>query len=159
VNPETVVARLRPHVRALFWPTVLLIAVAAVVGFFWGAFTVDWQNALLLGGAGAVLLVGWLAPLLRWLARRYTITTRRTIVSGGILRRTRQELLHARVHDITVSRTLLQSVFRSGDVILETGGEHPVVLVDVPSADLVQAALHDLHDGTDETYGSDRVHP
>ena len=159
MSEETVVARLRPHVRALFWPTVLLVVVAGVVGFFWGAFTVDWQNALLLGGAGAVLLVGWLAPLLRWLSRRYTITTRRTMVTSGILRRTRQELLHSRVHDITVSRTILQSVFRSGDVILETGGENPVVLADVPSAGLVQAALHDLDDDTNPTHGSDRVHP
>jgi hypothetical protein len=35
-------------------------------------------------------------------------------------------------------------MFGSGDVRINTGLEHPVVLKDVPGADLVQATLHDL---------------
>ena len=34
---EVVVARLRPHVRVLFWPTVLLLAVCAAYGYFGGS--------------------------------------------------------------------------------------------------------------------------
>jgi membrane protein YdbS with pleckstrin-like domain len=82
---ETVVARLRPHARALFWPTMLLLGVAAALGFLSGAFREQWQNAALLGGAAVLVIAGWLAPLLRWASRRYTITTRRIVVRSGIL--------------------------------------------------------------------------
>jgi uncharacterized membrane protein YdbT with pleckstrin-like domain len=155
---ETVVARLRPHSRALFWPTVLLLAVAAALGFLSAAFREQWQNTVMLCVAGAVLLVGWLLPLLRWTARRYTITTRRVVVASGVLARSRQEVLLSRISDVTVERRGLQAVFRSGDVVINGQLEHPVVLADAASASLVQAAIHDLVEGTSATPGSDRVH-
>lgn len=143
---ETVIARLRPHGRALFWPTVLLLAVAAALGFFGGALPEEWQRIALFAGAALLALFGWLAPLLRWLSRGYTITSRRVVVRSGIIVRTRQEVLHSTAHDVTVRRTAMQTVFRSGDVLVSTGLDRPVMLADVPSADLVQAALHDLID-------------
>lgn len=143
---ETVIARLRPHGRALFWPTVLLLAVAAALGFFGGALPEEWQRIAVLIAGGVIAVVGWLAPLLRWLSRSYTITSRRVVVRSGTIVRTRQEVLHSTAHDVTVRRTAMQTVFRSGDVLVSTGLDRPVVLADVPSADLVQAALHDLID-------------
>ena len=151
---ETVVARLRPHARALFWPTVLLLVVAAGVGFLSGTFREQWQNTVLLSVAGAVALVGWLAPLLRWASRNYTITTRRVVVASGILARTRHEVLLSRIEAVSVERRGLQAVFRSGDVAVA----EDVVLRDVPAAGLVQAAIHDLVEGTEPSFGSDRVH-
>src|SRR6186713_2839301 len=121
VQPEAVVARVRSHGRALFWPCVVLIAAAALI---------------------AILL--FLLPLLSWLGRNYTITTRRIVLRGGLFVRTRQELLHSRGYDVTVRKAGLQAMFGSGDVRINTGLEHPVVLRDVPGADLVQATLHDL---------------
>ena len=58
--------------------------------------------------------------------------------------RSRQELLHSRGYDLTVRKNAVQSLFRSGDVLVNTGLDRPVVLWDVPGADLVQATLHDL---------------
>ena len=141
---ETVIARLRPHGRALFWPTVLLLAVAAALGFFEGALPEEWQNIAVLIAGGVIAVVGWLAPLCRWLACNYTITTRRIVVRSGVLVRVRQELLHSRAHDVTVRKNSLQSLFGSGDVLVSSGLDRPVVLRDVASANLVQAALHDL---------------
>jgi len=143
-GPETVVARLRPHTRALFWPTVLLVAVAAALGFLSGTFREEWQNIVMLSVAGVLVLVGWLAPLLRWASRQYTITTRRVVVASGILSRRRDEVLLSRISDVALRRRGLQQVFRSGDVVLNGQLEYPVVLADVPSAGLVQAAIHDL---------------
>ena len=93
---------------------------------------------------GLVILLLWLLPLLNWLGRRYTITTRRIVLRRGFFVRVRQELLHSRGYDITVRKNALQSMFGSGDVRINTGLDHPVVLKDVPNADLVQGALHDL---------------
>ena len=92
---------------------------------------------------GIVLLL-WLLPLASWLNNRYTITTRRIIFRHGFFVRTRQELLHSRGYDVSVRKNAVQSLFRSGNVMINTGLENPVVMRDAPSADLVQSALHDL---------------
>jgi uncharacterized membrane protein YdbT with pleckstrin-like domain len=141
---ERVVARLRPHGRALFWPSLALIAAVGAAGFFHGSFPLPWENALVPLAAALVALLFWLLPLLSWLGKRYVITTRRIIFRRGFFVRVRQELLHSRGYDVTVRKSLLQSIFGSGDIEVNAGLDHPVVLRDVPNADLVQSALHDL---------------
>lgn len=150
---EAVVARLRSHGRALFWPIVLLIATGAAVGYFGGFFAEAWQNLAVIGAGILLAIVGFVLPLCSWLARNYTITTRRIVLRHGVFVRTRQELLHSRGYDVTVRKTSLQSMFGSGDVLVGIGGERPVVLRDVPSANLVQAALNDLMEGAQSRLG------
>lgn len=143
-SPEEVVARLRPHARALFWPTVALLVDIAAVSYFADSFPEQWMNLLLLAGGALVALLFFVFPVLRWLAQNDTITTRRIVIRSGVVVRSRQELLHSRGYDVTVRQAGLQLLFRSGDVLINTGLEHPVVLKDVPNAHLVQSALHDL---------------
>lgn len=153
---ERVVARLRPHARRLFWPTVALVLVCGATGYFYGNLREDWQNTGLIVLAAAVIVLLWLLPLASWLNRRYTITTRRIIFRHGFFVRSRQELLHGRGYDVTVRRNWMQSAFRSGDVLVNSGLEHPLVLKDVPSADLVQQVLHDLMQESQTVIGSRR---
>jgi uncharacterized membrane protein YdbT with pleckstrin-like domain len=143
-QPEVVIARLRPHGRALFWPSLFLIITAGLTGYFAGSLTEPWQNTLvLIGGAAAAVLL-WFLPLVSWLTRRYTITSRRVIFVHGVFVRTRQELLHSRGYDVSVRRTWLQSLFRSGTIRVSSGAEHRLELRDVPQAALVQQALQEL---------------
>jgi len=144
--PERVIARLRSNARRLFWPSLVLIAVAGAVGYFAGQVEQVWEVVLLWSAAAALVLLLFLLPLAAWLSRRYTITTRRLIIRHGFFVRVRQELLHSRGYDVQVRRTWLQSAFRSGDVLINSGLEHPVVLKDVPKADQVQRALSELMD-------------
>ena len=155
-TPESVVARLRPHGRALFWPTLALLLIVGATAYFFGRFPEDGENLALLGVAALLSLLLWVVPLLLWLGRNYTITTRRIILRSGFIVRVRQELLHSRGYDVTVRKNGLQSVFGSGDVQINTGLEHPVVLRDVPGADLVQAALHDLMEANQSMVASHR---
>jgi membrane protein YdbS with pleckstrin-like domain len=141
---ETIVARLRPHVRGLVWPGILLLLVAGATGFFAGSLPEEWMNLGVLVAAGILVIFGCIVPWVRWLSRGYTITNRRTVVRTGMLVRERRELLHSRASDVTVRASPLQRMVGSGDVVLGTRGEEPLVLKDVPSASLVQATLHDL---------------
>ena len=145
---ERVVARLRPHARVLFWPTMLLFVIAGATGYYAGNLPEPWQNSALIGGAVLAVILLWMLPLVSWLNRRYTITTRRIIFRHGLFVRTRQELLHSRGYDVTVRQNWLQSAFRSGNVLINSGLEHPLVLKDVPNAALVQKVLHDLMEET-----------
>ena len=144
VVPEAIVARLRPHVRVLFLPILGLLVILAATGYFAGSLRPVWLNYVVLGVSAVLVIVVFLAPLLSWLGRTYTITTRRIVLRQGLMVRTRQELLHSRGYDVTVRQNGLQQLFRSGDVLINTGLDRPVVLRDIPSADLVQSALHEL---------------
>ena len=142
--PEAVIARLRPHARVMFWPSLALIAAIGAFFYFFGSFEQLWQNLAVAVGAVLAVVFLWMIPLLSWLGRHYTITTRRIVLRSGFFVRVRQELLHSRGYDVTVRQNSLQGMFGSGDVLINTGLENPVVLRDVPGADLVQSALHDL---------------
>ncbi|WP_241973492.1 PH domain-containing protein [Cryobacterium sp. TMT2-15-1] len=150
---ESVVAGLRPHARVLFWPTLALLAISAATGYFYGSLPEPWQNIALLAAAAALVLLLWLLPLASWLNNRYTITTRRIIFRHGFFVRTRQELLHSRGYDVTVRQNWLQSLAHSGDVLINAGLEHPLVLKDVPNAALVQQVLHDLMESSHTLMG------
>ncbi|PXA70109.1 PH domain-containing protein [Cryobacterium arcticum] len=154
--PEVVLARLRSHARALFWPTLLLIGVCAVTGYYFGSLPEPWQNTLVLVAAAVLVVLFWLLPLVSWLTRRYTLTTRRIIFVHGIFVHVRQELLHSRGYDVSVRRTWLQSLFRSGTVRINSGLEHPLELRDVPDAGLVQQVLADLSEQSQTVMGARR---
>lgn len=143
-EPERVIARVRPHARRLFWPSLILVAVMGTIGFWYGQFPEGWQNLGVLVGGLLLIILCFLLPLLSWLATHYVITSRRVVLRRGFFVRIRQELLHSRGYDVTVRKNALQSMFGSGDVRINTGLDNPVVLRDVPGADLVQGALHDL---------------
>ncbi|WP_181439503.1 PH domain-containing protein [Curtobacterium sp. MCBD17_032] len=144
--PELVVARLRPHARRLVRPAVTVVLAAAAGGFGSGVFRAElaWVNAVVAVAAVALVVLGGVVPLLRWLSQRYVVTTRRLVVVQGLGTRTRRELLHSRGYDVTVRRRGAQGLFRSGDVLVFPGDDPALVLADVPHADLVVAVLHDL---------------
>jgi uncharacterized membrane protein YdbT with pleckstrin-like domain len=143
-SQEVVIARLRSHGRAMFWPSVALVLILVATFYFVGRFDQVWLNLAIAGGGAILVLLFWLVPLFRWLGRHYTITTRRVVLRSGFLVRVRQELLHSRGYDVTVRKNAIQSIFGSGNVEINTGLDRPVILRDVPDADIVQAALHDL---------------
>ncbi|KQO62185.1 PH domain-containing protein [Curtobacterium sp. Leaf261] len=150
-EPERVIARFRPHARRLFWPVVWAFVVGVGGGFGLGVFRAEWAwvNLVVAGLTLLLLLIGSVAPLVRWLGHRTLVTTRRLVITSGLVVRHRHELLHSRGYDVTVRRTGLQGVFRTGDVLVFPGEDRPLVIADVPSADLVVAVLHDLVEAHD----------
>lgn len=148
-SAERTVARFRSHGRALLLPTLVLVLACGGLAFGLGRVT-QWWLVLVITGAGVVALaVGWLAPVLRWLSRSYTLTTRRTIARSGVLVRVHQELPHARAVDVTVRRSAGQAMVGSGDVLIGTGSGDPFVLRDVPRPRLVADAVHELIERTE----------
>lgn len=141
--PELRVARLRTHARRLFWPAVVLIAVAGAVGYFTGNLPTGFEDWMLWAAAGVVVLLLVLLPFLRWLSRTYTITTRRVIAQSGLFGRTRAEIGHARGYTITERRGPLQRMWGAGTLSLSNGVDAPLRVVDIPSVRLVHEVLAD----------------
>ncbi|MGV8877341.1 MAG: PH domain-containing protein [Rhodoglobus sp.] len=144
LHREATVARIHSHARALIFPHTVLVATAGAFGYFGGRFDQQWQNGAVLVAALGLIVFAWLWPLLGWLSRNYTITTRRVVLSRGIFVRVRQELLLSRGFDVTVRQSWPQALFGSGDLLINADHDHSVVLRDIPAAIITQAALHDL---------------
>lgn len=143
-DPEAIVARIRPHGRALVLPSILLIGVVGATAFFIWKLPEPWMQWAALAAAAVLVVVGFVLPVSIWLGRSVTITTRRTVVHEGGMVRHRREILHTRPVEVVVRRTPGQRLAGSGDVVLELGGERRVVLRDLPNPVLVQQALDDL---------------
>ena len=141
---EPVVARLRRHGRILVLPSVALIVLAAIAGYVPSLLTEEWMLTPFWIVVVFLVLILWLVPLVAWMGSRVIITTRRVVVYHGFFVRSRQEILCARIHDVTLRRSAIQGMFGSGDVLLNTGAEKPIRLHDLPKPTLVLAALSDL---------------
>lgn len=139
-STELVIVRLRPHVRTLLFPALALVFVSGLLGLWLGNLPEPWMNQAV-GGVGAfVALFFSVVPLLRWLATRYTLTTRRMIVRSGLLHRRRAELLHASCPGLRVDQSAGQRLFGCGDIRVGGEGQAVLWLRDVPKARLVREA-------------------
>ncbi len=142
-TPELRVARFRPHARRLVWSVLVLLVVAAAVGYFYGNLPAPFDNWMLLAAAAVVVLLLVLLPFLAWWSHTYTITTRRVIERRGVFAAHRSELSHVRGYTIGVRRGILQRMWGAGTLTLSNDVDPPLRLVNVPSVALVQEALVD----------------
>lgn len=150
---EYVIARIHPHVRLLIWPSFLAVAMATGYGLGFGLLDEMWMRIALLIVCLALIAVLWLAPVMFWLGNRMTITTRRVIIEQGMFARSRSEIALVRIHEVTARANVIQSLFRSGDVLIGTGAERDLVMRNVPRVALVQAALTELVDRSAHAIG------
>jgi uncharacterized membrane protein YdbT with pleckstrin-like domain len=141
---DPVIARLRPHGRALVGPVLLLVVDAGAATFFALVAPLEWMSSAVIAAGLLVAVTVALPPMLGWLNRDITLTDDRLILRWGVVSRHRQEVLLAHCRGVTVRRSPLQLLAGSGDVLLDTGGERPIVLADVPRPRLVQAAVNEL---------------
>ncbi|KQV25501.1 PH domain-containing protein [Yonghaparkia sp. Root332] len=143
-EPERVIVLLRAHARALTGPVIVAVLVSGAAVYGATALDEPWQRIAVAAG-GALAIVGLaVVPYIRWLASHVLITTRRIVVRRGLGVRTRQEVLHSRSYDVSLRQSAIQRLLGSGDILLNTGLDRPVVLRDLPRAALVQEALSDL---------------
>lgn len=149
VAPEVTIASVRRHARHLFLPSVIFVAACGLGSYFGGRAAPDWGTGwlgLAIFGAG-VVVCGW--AWLSWLARRYVVTTRRLIVQRGIVVRRRQEMSHTRGYGCEVVQSPVQRLFGSGDVCVNVGLDHPVIVMDVPHARVFSRALQELQEASE----------
>jgi uncharacterized membrane protein YdbT with pleckstrin-like domain len=144
---EEVVLDLHPHWGRLAVPVLVLLVACLLAGF---------GVALIPKGGGqaierwvligiAVIVVVWLTvlPYLRWLTTRYILTTDRLVIRNGILARHGRDVPLNRINDVSFSETVLERIFRSGTLVVESAGERgQISLTDVPRVEHVQRELY-----------------
>ena len=142
-DDEEVIAELRPHWAFLGWSLVVtvlavLLAIVIVASFPHAPVGVLY---LLLVMVGVTAL--WLAVrLVRWFATSLVVTSTRIVQRSGVLARNGLELRLERVNQLSYHQSLLGRLLRSGELLVEVGGETGVVVFDhVPRPAAVQSVI------------------
>lgn len=148
-DDERVVRNLRPHWRRVALPVVLVPVIVGVGSYLWfvvphGVVHKPLRIAILVVALLALLWFS-LRPWLRWLTTRYVVTTRRVVVRTGVLSRNGRDVPMTRINDVSFQHTLLERLFGSGTLVVESAGERgQVILADVPRVESVQRTLYQL---------------
>jgi uncharacterized membrane protein YdbT with pleckstrin-like domain len=80
-----------------------------------------------------------------WRCTHWVLTDERILLQDGVLTRDRRDVPLARINDHTMSQSVLDRIFRSGTMTIDTLGERgPAVLVSVPQIMQVQTTLYEL---------------
>jgi uncharacterized membrane protein YdbT with pleckstrin-like domain len=93
-----------------------------------------------------VIVVWWsVRPILAWITTRYVVTNRRVLVRNGVMARNGRDVPLTRVNDVSFSRSIVERMFGSGTLTIESAGDRgQVVLTDVPSVEAVQRDIYRL---------------
>lgn len=127
-NNERVVFHAHSHWKNIFWPVVLLAALAAVVTLTLLEWLPDPDEQAV--GRWAVIVVAailgivfGLWPIISWLASTDTLTTRRLISRTGVFSREGRDLPIDRIQAVSYRRTLLDRMLGCGTLIVQTAGD------------------------------------
>ena len=139
-DDEQVLQEFRPHWQAIAIPLGMLLA-AVVVGVVVGIVADQLAWAVL---AGVVIGLAFAIPgLVRWFFTKYVITDERIIVRSGVFARRGKEIPLEVINDVAFSQSLLERMFRSGDLLLESAGElGQSRFTDVPDPETVQTVIY-----------------
>lgn len=141
---EQTVARLHPSARWLVLPCALVVVVSGAAAHAFALVDGQWQRLALVAIAVGLVVVLGIVPFLLWASRVYLITTRRIVATRGLLARERRELMHSRANRLQLTRSPLQRLAGTGDIVISQGEREVFRLLDVPGAALVEEALLDL---------------
>jgi uncharacterized membrane protein YdbT with pleckstrin-like domain len=73
------------------------------------------------------------------------MTTRRVVTRTGVLSRKGRDVPMTRINDVSFSHTVVERIFGSGTLVIESAGERgQIVLSDVPHVEVVQRELYGL---------------
>ncbi|BEL11360.1 PH domain-containing protein [Actinoplanes sichuanensis] len=147
-DEEEIVLHLRPHWKAVVLPTIVLLL--AVAGLIMGVVLLPSTD----GGRIGLLLVAaimayyggryGLYPLLDWRCTEFVLTGERLLTQRGIVDRERRDLPLNRINDHSMTQSLLDRLFGSGTLTIDSIGDQRAVLAGVPAAPLVQTTLYEL---------------
>jgi membrane protein YdbS with pleckstrin-like domain len=159
IEGEQTIATTRTHVKVLFVPVVILLAVAAAGGFL-AASVGDNGNGVprWIVVAVAVVLAVWGAvlPFARWFAWTYTLTNKRIVEQKGLLTRTGRVIPLSRINDVSFEKNLNDRILGCGTLVIHDASETAgLELRDIPHIEALHRTVTGLvdraHGASDES--------
>jgi uncharacterized membrane protein YdbT with pleckstrin-like domain len=154
---EEIVLDVRPHWRFFVGPALLLLVALAVLVAAAGAKVDDWA---LLAAAGVVVasLLWFAGRYLRWATTNFVLTTDRLIFRSGVVAKRGTEIPLERINTVFSHQTILERMLRSGDLVIESGGEQGrESFSDIPRPAQVQNEIYrQIEDNQQRSSGAQR---
>lgn len=153
IDGEDIVVSMRTHAKALIAPAVVVIVLAGIGSYLTAVLTSgngngDVSRGVVLGiwVAAALAIIMWsVLPFLRWLTTEYTVTTKRVLLTSGLLTRTGRTIPLSRINDVTFEKGLLDRLLGCGTLVVSDASEQSGMrLRDVPQVESVHRQLTDL---------------
>jgi hypothetical protein len=112
------IARIRPRVIRLFLPFLVLGASCFGVSFYAGRLPEQWMYITLYSVAGALSLIFWLIPVLRYLSAYVDVFTTKVFYRSGLMGQHRAEANFAQVTDVRIGDgRRIQLALMSGEIV------------------------------------------
>lgn len=112
-----------------------------------------WEGILgvTLGVAWLTAFAAWtIAPLIRWATTHFAITNRRLIFRTGVFTKTGIDIPLARINSVQFRHELIDRMFGTGTLIVESASDEPLEFDDIPHVEQVHRMLYDeLNDTLD----------
>jgi uncharacterized membrane protein YdbT with pleckstrin-like domain len=145
---EEVVLHLHPHWKSTTGPVLLLVLALTVTIVAWVMLPPDRGGHLAFGLVALIMLYYavryGIRPLVVRSCTHYVITDERILLQDGVITRERRDLPLNRVNDHAMTQTLLDRIFGSGTLVVDSIGDQAAVLASVPRARQVQTLLYEL---------------
>lgn len=152
---EQVVLHRHPHWKRLIPAVFVLVAATGVAAFV--AAVVEqtgWDQTaknVIFGVVGAIwaVVVGWLTlwPFLNWWTTHFVITDRRVMFRHGLLTRSGIDIPLARINSVEFRHGLVNRIFRTGTLTIESASQDPLEFDDIPRVEQVHSLLyHEVFD-------------
>lgn len=147
-DTEEVVLHLRPHWKTVLRPGLLVLLAVVVSTVAWVMLPGTQGGRIGFGVVALIMLYQGIrygaVPLAIWRSTHYVLTDERILLQDGVIARERRDLPLNRVNDHVVTQSLLDRIFGSGTLTVDSIGDQAAVLVSVPRAQQVQSLLYEL---------------
>lgn len=142
---ENLLLHRHPHWKTLIKPILIgVFATAAATALY---VIYSWEGlipALAVGIPWAVIMVWFvIAPLIRWGATHFGVTDRRIMFRTGVFNKTGIDIPIARINSVQFRHDLVDRMFRTGTLIVESASDEPLEFSDIPQVERVHALLYD----------------
>lgn len=157
---ERIITHKHPHFKMLIFPVLIgavVLAVAIWLGILSGDAGSPWDLVsliaiIVIGGGVLVWLV--LTPLVRWRTTHFVVTTDRVIAREGVIKRTGIDIPMGRINSVRFEHDLLDRIFGSGTLIIESASDEPLQFEDIPQVEKIHTWIYrQLNDNPHDDYG------
>ena len=139
IDGEQTVVTTRTHVKVLFIPVIILLAVGADGGYLAASVGPGVARWIVIGIAVVLALWGAVLPFVRWFLWTYTLTNKRIVEQKGILTRTGRVIPLSRINDVAFEKNLNDRILGCGTLVIHDASEQAgLELRDIPH-------IEDLH--------------
>jgi uncharacterized membrane protein YdbT with pleckstrin-like domain len=147
-DEEEVVLHLHPHWKAAIRPVLMLAIALGVTIVAWVMLPMNRGGHLAFAVVAVIMLYHAIRygvrPLVIWRCTHYVVTDERILLQDGVIARERRDLPLNRVNDHAMTQSLVDRLFGSGTLTVDSIGDRAAVLAAVPHAHEVQTLLYEL---------------